>query len=209
VNLLLACRAASNGSKGLIALNRLLLLTPRLYETCPACYERLFGVDAHTGLQFIPHLINFILLATLLTFILYKPVRAFLHERADRIGKELDEATATRAAANEIKAQYDKKLKEIEIERTAILDDARKLATERRNAEIAEAKKEIEALRTRADVEINAERDRVRDQIERAIVEISAEMAGKLLSVTIDTNMHNRLFDEAMTELEATVFKNG
>jgi F-type H+-transporting ATPase subunit b len=168
---------------------------------------RLFDLDMQTFISIVPHLINFVLLALLLTFILYKPVRAFLHERADRIARELDEAEATRQAAISLREQYEQRLKNIEIERTAILDDARKLAMERRNRDMAEAKKEIEALKGRADIEIAAELARVKDLVEQSIVEVSSEMAGKLLNVTIDPGLHSRLFDEAMAELEATVFK--
>ena len=168
---------------------------------------RLFGLDQQTFLQVFPHLLNFILLAILMTYILYKPVRAFLHERADRIAKELDEAEATRAAAVNLKEQYEQRLKDIEIERTAILDDARKQAMERRNRDMAETKKEMDALKVRADIEIAAELARVKDQVEQSIVELSSEMAGKLLGVSIDPGMHSRLYDEAMAELEATVFK--
>jgi F-type H+-transporting ATPase subunit b len=194
--------------KGMITLDRIFfILNTRTYDVCHACNERLFGIDEQTAIQILPPLINFILLAIILTFILYKPVLAFLHQRANRIARELDEAEATRNAALELKAQYDQRLKDIEMERTAILDDARKLAAERRNREIAEVKKETDALKARADIEITAEKNRVKDQIEQAIVEISSGMAGKLLAVTIDPAIHNRLFDEAMAELEATVFK--
>jgi len=169
--------------------------------------ERLFGMDAQTFIQLVPHLVNFIILAIVITKILYNPVRNVLNERASRIAREFDEAEAARTAANEIKAQYDQRLKDIELERTAILDDARKLAAERRNTDLAEVKKEVAALKARADIEIAAELARVKDQVEQAIVEVSSEMAGKLLGVTIDPTIHNRLFDEAMAELEATVFK--
>jgi F-type H+-transporting ATPase subunit b len=168
---------------------------------------RLFDLDMQTFLQIVPHLFNFILLAVLLTFILYKPVRAFLHERADRIAKELEDAEGVRQSAVQLKEQYEQRLKNIEMERTTILDDARKQAMERHNLVMAEAKKDSEALKARAGLEIAAELDRVKDLVEQSIVEISAEMAGKLLKVTIDPAIHIRLFDEAMAELETTVFK--
>jgi F-type H+-transporting ATPase subunit b len=168
---------------------------------------RIFGMDEQTFYALVPHLFNFIFLAIVLTFILYKPVRNFLQQRADRIAKELDEAEATRQAANALKEQYEQRLKDIEMERTAILEDARKQAMERRTRDIAETKKEIDALKARADNEIAAELLRVKDQVEQSIVEVSSEMAGKLLAVTIDANVHNRLFDEAMAQLETTLFK--
>jgi F-type H+-transporting ATPase subunit b len=168
---------------------------------------RLFDLDMQTFLQIVPHLFNFILLAVLLTFILYKPVRAFLHERADRIAKELEDAESIRQAAISLKEQYEQRLKNIEMERTVILDDARKQAVERRNQVMAETKKETDALKARNEVEIAAELARVKDMVEQAIVEISSDMAGKLLKVTVDPTIHNRLYDEAMAELETTVFK--
>jgi F-type H+-transporting ATPase subunit b len=168
---------------------------------------RLFGMDQQTFLAIVPHLFNFILLAVLLTFILYKPVRAFLHERADSIARELDEAEAARTAALALKDQYEHRLKTIEMERTVILEDARKLAIERRNRDMAETKKEIDALKMRAGQEIAAERDRIQDQVEQAIVEISCEIAGKLLTANVDPAVHKRLFDEALAELDETVFK--
>ena len=169
--------------------------------------ERLFGMDAQTALQLIPHLINFIALAIFLTFILYRPVRDFLNERADRIARELDDAEATRVSANKLKAQYEQRLKDIEMERTHILDDARKLAMERRSREIADTKDEITMMKARADLEIAGELARVKEQVERSIIDVSAAMASKLMATKIDTKTHNRLFDEAMAELEATVFK--
>lgn len=168
---------------------------------------RLFGMDQQTFLQVAPHLLSFITLAILMTFILYKPVRNFLNERAERIAKELDEAESVRQSAYSLKEQYEQRLKDIEVERTAILDDARKQAMERRNRDMAEAKKEVDALKARANIEIAAELARVKDQVEQSIVVLSSEMAGKLLGVSIDPSIHSRLYDEAIAELEATVFK--
>ncbi|MCL2364943.1 MAG: F0F1 ATP synthase subunit B [Defluviitaleaceae bacterium] len=169
--------------------------------------ERLFAMDAQTFRQLIPHLFNFIPLAIFITFILYKPVRNLLNERAARIARDLDEAETARTSANELKAQYEQRLKDIELERSIILDDARKLATERRNREIAEVKEEIAAMKTRAQLEIAAELAYVKEQVEQSIVDISTAMAGKLLTTTINAKAHSRLFDEAMAELEETIFK--
>jgi len=169
--------------------------------------ERLFAIDAQTFIALIPHLFNFIILAIFLTFILYRPVRQFLNERANKIAHDLDEAETARMSANDLKALYEQRLKDIEQERTLILDDARKLAMERRNRDIADVKEEIAALKARADMEIAGELARVKEQVGQSIIDISIEMASKLLSAQIDANAHNRLFDETMAELEETLFK--
>ena len=179
-----------------------------LLDTGGRTFRELFNLDAQTFIQILPILVNVVALFVLLTYLLYNPVRNFMARRSERIAAQLDEAEATKAAAHVLKDEYEQKLKDIEQERSAILDEARKLAAERRARELADAKKEAEAIKARAMIEIAAERDRVKDQVEQAIVDISAGMAGKLLGANIDTAAHSRLFDEALAELDATVFKS-
>jgi F-type H+-transporting ATPase subunit b len=170
-------------------------------------YRPLFSLDPQTFISLIPIFINVVLLAVVMRWLLYNPVRNFMAKRAERVAGQLEEAEAIRAEAIALKNQYEQRLKDIEVERNAILDDARKQAVERRNRDMAETKKEVDAIKARATVEITAERDRVKDQVQQAIIEISSDMASKLLHTSIDPAAHNRLFDEAMDELEATVFK--
>ena len=167
----------------------------------------LFNLDAQNFISLIPIFINVVFLAVVLTYLLYNPVRNFMAKRAERVALQLEEAEATRSSAMSLKEQYEQKLKDIEIERNAILDEARKQAADKRNRDMAETKKEVDGIKARANLEIAAERDRVKDQVQQAIIDISTDMASKLMSVAIDNNVHNRLFEEALAELEATVFK--
>ena len=168
--------------------------------------DRFFAMDSQTFISAAFNALGVILLGVILTKILYKPVRAFLHERTQRIQNQMDEARESRAAAGELRAKYDHQLKDIDVERTAILEEARKQANEQRTQILSTAKDEAKDLKDKAGMEIAAERERVRDEIHTAIIDISSEMAEKLLAATIDKNAHERLFADGLAELDRTLF---
>ena len=169
--------------------------------------ERVFALDAQTFIQAIAHIVNALVIFGLLAFLLYLPVRLMLQKRSEKIRDEMAKSQSDMAIAQQLRTQYEQKLKGVELERSAILDEARKAANERRIQLLAEANTEIETIKARASFEIAAERELAKDQIYYAIVDIASDMAAKVLSDTIDKAAHERLFNEAMVELEATVFK--
>ena len=52
--------------------------------------ERLFGLDSQTLIQIGIQLLNGIILAVALGYILYKPVKEFLHKRSEGIQNKID-----------------------------------------------------------------------------------------------------------------------
>mgnify|MGYP001252647009 FL=1 len=83
---------------------------------------RLFGLDLQTLIQIGMQLLNAIILAVALAFILYKPVKEFLDKRTNGIQGKIDDADETMAKANELIAEYEDKIKNIEKERIDILE---------------------------------------------------------------------------------------
>ena len=167
---------------------------------------RFFGMDMQTVLQTGAYIFSITLVGIVLTRILYNPIRDFLRQRVERITSQLEDARVSKAAASELKAKYDHQLMDIEVERAAILDEARKHAGEQREHILSTAKDEAKDLKDRAGMEIEAERMRIRDEIHSAILDISTEMAEKLLVASIDKKAHERLFDEGLAELERALY---
>ena len=166
----------------------------------------MFSLDQNTFVMMVPYLISFAVLVFFFAKFLYKPVKEILNKRADRIEADIQDAMESKASAEELKIMYEQKLKDIEVERSAILDDARKEATTRLNQILGDAKTEAQIIRDRADRDIATEQERVKAEIHQAIIDISTDVASKLVSVTIDQKAHDRLFAEAMDELESTIF---
>ncbi|MCL2405677.1 MAG: F0F1 ATP synthase subunit B [Defluviitaleaceae bacterium] len=168
--------------------------------------DRFFGIDEQALAQAAFNALGVIVLGIILTWLLYKPVRSFLRERTQRIQNQMDEARESRAAAGELRAKYDHQLKDIDVERTSILEEARKQASEQRAHILSIAKDEAKDLTDKAGIEIAAERERVRDELHTAVIDISLEMAEKLLAASIDKKAHERLFTEGLAELDRAVF---
>ena len=169
---------------------------------------RMFGLDMRTLIQIGANFINVGLLAFILAWLLYKPVRNFMRKRADDIKSQLDYARDEMAKVNELKLQYEQKLNDIERERNEILDEARKQATDTGRQLVAEAKQEAEAVKERASVSIQMERERAQAEIKLAIIEVSAAMTEKFVTLAINKETHDKLFKETMAELEEMAWRN-
>lgn len=168
----------------------------------------LFTLEPQTFLNMVPNILSFAILAFVFARFLYKPIKEILQKRADRIEADIKEAEGNKAAAEELKLMYEQKVKDIELERVAILDEARKEATARLNQIIGDAKDEAQITRDRASRDIATELERVKAEVHQAIIDISTDMAAKLVAANIDKRNHDDLFADALRELEATAFRS-
>lgn len=171
-------------------------------------YLPMFDLVAQTFIQMVPYLISFGVLVFFFAKFLYKPVKGILQKRADNIEADIKNASENRAEASALKAHYDEKLKSIEAERTEILEAARTEAAARVQQILGDAKEEAHIARERAKRDIAAEQARVKAEVTQAIIDISTDMAEKLVAASIDKTTQDRLFAEAMDELESTAFRS-
>jgi F-type H+-transporting ATPase subunit b len=169
---------------------------------------RMIGMDAQQILQVGVQLVNLIALAVILTWILYKPVRKFMGNRTNSIMSQILHAGEEMVKANELKLMYEEKINEIERERDSILDNARKLANETGQHILAEAKNEADAIRARANANIELEMKRVESDMKHAIIDASAAIATKLIVLNINKDVQEKLYDETMAELEGVTWQS-
>ena len=163
---------------------------------------RVIGFDLQTVFEIAINILNIAALAFVLSWLLYKPVRNFMQARSERIRSQFEGASRQEKTANELKAEYERRLEGIEREKEEILQSARKLAGENSRRILEEARAEADSMRARASADIELERERVNDEMKQAIIEVSAEMTQKLVAISMDKNLQERLFAESMQELE-------
>ena len=169
---------------------------------------RVFGLDGQTLRQILAQLFSVGLLAYVLSKLLYKPVRDFMGKRSAKVEHQLETAEKEVAMANALKAEYEQKVKEIDASRAAILEEARKVAAEAKNQVLDEAKKEAEKIHERATANIELELERARAEMRHQIIDVSALMAAKFMSKSIDKQTQDALFEETMTELEGAGWRS-
>ena len=167
-----------------------------------------FGMDMDTVVSAGANLINVGVLALVLAVLLYRPVRDILRKRTERIQGQMSQAEDDMAKAAELRLEYEQKLDEVLREREEILGQARKSAAETSRRLIAEAKKEADALKERATENVKMEWERAESEMRTAIIDVSALLTEKFVSLAINKETHDRLFAKTMADLEVVQWRD-
>ena len=163
--------------------------------------ERLFTLDAQLLFDTLVMALSMLLLFTLLSYLLFNPVRDMLEKRKQRIVDDREAAKREKEEATSYKQEYEKKLQEVDKEVQLILSEARKKAMKNENAIIAEAKEEAARIMARANAEIELEKKRALDDMKQEMIAIASMMAQKVVSASIDTEVQESLIDETLKEM--------
>ena len=169
---------------------------------------RVFGLDMQTLIGIGIQLLNAIILAVALGFILYKPVKEFMQKRTDRIQSKMDKADATMAQAKALIAEYDRKIKNIDQERIELLEAARQQAVEESKVILEEARKEALALIQRSIERIAEDKKRLQEETRLYIIELASMIAEKYIAQNMDDETQDKLFTEALAQLEEAQWQN-
>ncbi|MBP3609823.1 MAG: F0F1 ATP synthase subunit B [Lachnospiraceae bacterium] len=163
--------------------------------------NRIFGLDAQLIADAVILALAVGFLFFLLSLLLFNPARELLKKRQDRIREEMETASRDMADASRMKAEYTAKLAAAEKDVDAILSEGRKKALARENEIVAEAKEEAARVMERAEREIELEKSKVRDEVKQEMIGVAREMAGKLVTASLDGAAQAKLIDEALNEM--------
>ena len=163
--------------------------------------ERLFTLDAQFLFDTIVLALSMLVLFTLLSYILFNPVRDMLEKRRQRVADEQETAKRERQEAVAYKEEYEQKLKEIKKEAEEILSEARKKAMKNEARIVAEAKEEAARIMERANAEIELEKKHALDDMKQEMIAIATMMAQKVVAASIDTKVQEGLIEETLKEM--------
>jgi F-type H+-transporting ATPase subunit b len=150
---------------------------------------------------FISQVINFGLIAILLTVLLYRPMLNMLQQRKDRIARSLADVDAAREAAARAQLDYDRRIAEAQHKAQEIIGQAAQTG-EKVAAEIeAEARREAEVIRAKAHEEAAAEKARVLSEVQNQIADLSMAATERVLNRAVDQNAQRQLIDQFLAEL--------
>lgn len=114
---------------------------------------------------------NFLLLAALLWWVLYRPVRRTVEDREEEIARRLEEAEDERKEAEKLKEDYREREKALEEERKKALAEAEEEAEDRRRALEEDLREEMEEKRKEWREAVLEERDDFLDDLSRTVRE--------------------------------------
>ncbi len=161
---------------------------------------RLFGLDAQLLFDALVMFIFIMLLYVILSKLFFKPVRAFLEKRQEGIDKAHEEALENRRKAEELKAVYEEKLKEVNKEAENLMSVSRRQALKQQEEIVAGAKSRAAAILSQAQEEALAEKLAVKDDVKHQMAEIAGLLASEFVSAD-DKFRQAMLVEEALKEM--------
>ena len=180
-------------------MNYINLIANTYYEN-----ERLFGLDQQTFIQAAAHLLNIVVLAVVLTILLYKPVKKFLKARAERINDVITSAASAKTEAENIKNEYEAKLQNANAECEQILAEARKTANEMQEKIVAEAKTEAKRVKILAQKAVEGEWAKAKTEMRDAIIDTSLTISAKVIGENFEKDVTKELLDKSLQEFEGS-----
>jgi len=156
----------------------------------------------------IIHLVNVALVVFVLFRVLRPMVIKMFHDRRTRILDEIEVAGKNKEEAQALKLKYEQALDNVAKEKQTILANARQAADAKTKEQLEEAENEIVALKSRTQKEIAMEQERAKSEMQQKVIGVSSSVAIKFLVNAIDEATHERLFNEAMAELEEIAWHN-
>jgi F-type H+-transporting ATPase subunit b len=158
----------------------------------------LISVDWTLVLQWI----NFLVVVALVTKFAYKPLMKALADRQERIASNLETADKERAAAEELRREYQEQLAQARTQAQTIVDKATKMAEQLKEEILTEARNENARLLKVAQEEIAREQERAVTQLRNEMVSLSMAAAAKIIGRNIDAAVNAELVGEFIDKLD-------
>ena len=146
---------------------------------------------------------NFVVLAGVLVFILRKPVSQALSSRIKGIKEQLESLEVQKAEAEKQLAQYNEKLSQLESEAEKIVDDYIKQGNEAKAKILKEAEQAAEKLQAQAKRNIEHEFVKAKQKLQQEVVESSLQKAEESLKKEITARDQDKLVDEYIDKVVA------
>ena len=155
----------------------------------------------------LAQIINFSILLGLLYLVAYKPVMRMLDERSRKVRESMEQTELIKQQAEHAEEEVKKQMEAAGKEGMEIIARAMHTGEEMRQKAQQDAKKDAEYLITRAQVEIQRERDGAIDELRKEFADLTIMAAEKVIEQSLDKQTHRRLIDKVLEE--STTLKKG
>ena len=168
--------------------------------------ERLINFDPQWINDVVITGINIFILFFAMSYLLFNPARDYLEKRRKKIAGDLEMAKSSRESALALQAEYEEKLRSINKEAEAIMDEARKKAKKQEAEILEEARAEAGRILDRASREIDLEK--ALEDVKTEIVSIASLMAGKAVAASMDVKLQDSLIQETLKEMGESTWQS-
>lgn len=158
-------------------------------------------VQPDPGLYFWT-IIIFLVLAFLLYKFAWKPLLTMLESRESAIRQSLADAEKARDELANVKEDTEKLLAEARTESQAIVTAGKKNAEKMKEQIVENAQSKSDALLADAKKQINLEKDRAIAEVKSEVVNLSIEVAQKLIKKNLSKEDNLKLINESLSSID-------
>lgn len=152
------------------------------------------------------NIVGFLLLLWVANRMVFKPIGGVIDERERDISSTYDQIDADRRQMETLRADYEQRLASIEAEAREKIQSAIKDAQAARDQIVSEANTRAREMTTRAEEEIDREREQAMISMRQQIVDLALSATRKTIGDSLDENRQRRLIDDF---IENSVSGNG
>ena len=148
----------------------------------------------------VMHLIALIILTVGLYLLLFRPVKRMIKERQDKIRKIEKENADLNEEVKQMKASSQIVLSDARKEAAEIHANAIKVANQKADEIVAGARSQAKGMIDRTQQEIEEEKRKLSDDIEKQIAEVSIAVAQKVVSRNITADDNDKIIESCLEE---------
>lgn len=189
--------------KGMIVNGKLILLMCGLV-LLPSLVLAAGGGPVDSGAvlkDFIYRCINFALMVGLLAYFVTRPIRRGLKERRERVAKELADANAAKAAAEERFNEYSAKIAKASDEISRLAEEIKREGELERDRILTAAREQAAKIEKEAEAKAAGLLARARAELRGEASRLAVELAEEMLKKSVTADDQKRLVDEYMQKV--------
>ena len=156
------------------------------------------GINLPLLLAFV---INFIILLALLGKFLYKPVLKMLDERAQKVKESMEWAESIKRDYEQAKAEVQKQIEKGRQEAQGIIAQAFQTGEVLKEEARKEASSQAKAIVEKARLQLEAERDKMVEDLRKEFVSLLILASEKVIRQTLDKEKQSRLIEETLAQI--------
>ena len=137
--------------------------------------------------------INIIVLYIILRKLLFKPVAKHMDDRSNKIQEALDLAEEAKRKVDEMKEEYDAKLRLAKEEGNQIIEDYKKRADKEYEVAVATAKQEADLIIQKAKQELEVEKEQLVSELKKEMTNLVLNASQKVLKENLDSESNRKL----------------
>lgn len=151
---------------------------------------------------FVLEIINFLVLVWLLKRLFFAPVKRVIEERKASIAKTLNDAHDMKTQADELRVQYDGRLRAWEDEKARAQEELDKSLGEEKAKRLAQIAESLAAEREKMRVQEEKKATEMRERLERDAMKQSLEFSSRLLGTVASPEVEKTIIQLTLQRLQ-------